>query len=71
METMSVSYLFVCLSIRLFPGISDFTVCRIFVKYCTGVLYRELSLRSEFRINRHSDRNAFLTGANKVLPVLP
>jgi hypothetical protein len=71
METVSLSYLFVCLSARLFPGKSDFTVGRIFLKSSTGVLYRMFYLRSEFRINGDRDRNAILTGSNGVLPVLP
>jgi hypothetical protein len=71
METMILSYLIVCLPVRPFPGTSDFTLCRIFVKFSAGFLNRKLSLRSEFCINRLSDRNAFLTTANEILPVLP
>ena len=44
-------------SVRLWPSVSIYTVCRIFFKFGAGGLYRKLSRKCEFINNRHSDSN--------------
>ena len=58
------------LSLRRWRNINNYNVCRIFMKFGIGVLYRKLQTEHDCRENSLNDNNVLLTGSNKLLPVV-
>jgi hypothetical protein len=52
------------------PSISEETVCRIFMKFSTGVIYNRVSRKGEFRENRITDPYTLLRDVNAFLGLL-